>query len=1195
MGVNQVKFGDTTVMDISDSTVTPETLLNGVTAYNKAGNKIIGDMVVEHVEVEPVLETGTKSATITVGEESADIYCENTKAEVKNMKTTQSATITNGIAQFECIDKNFVKSLKLTMEPIQDLHGYDYPWVGGAGKNKFVPWNYTAGGLSWVNDNNKLVITVNSTNVYVMTKVFKKSLGEMEQEGIIVNGHTYTAKQNGENQGGLKLQLSNGVGGGISDLLNGYTFTYNSSTMSAYTFVIRKYGDVTAGDVITFYPQLEEGSTATDWTPYENICPISGRTEASVKRTGKNIFNINGDTSFIYNNISIANDKIVISSIGSGATSRVYFSNEYREGTYTISAKANGAINNIRFFSPKQFDGSVYNAYYGGYFKQVDNSITVTFTEAFTIGFIAVGIAGDSGEIYDIQLEEGSIATEYEPYTAETHTHQYSETIYSGTDDFVNGGATSEQGKLVLNGTENWATDTGRNGVYYIFNTMAFSTYANCVCDRFKTIHSNAEIASLGIAFGIQNKAIYIPRLFDGAINGVTDVATWKTYLSNNNMEITYPLSTPTTISTTAEKITTVPGVNVISATEPISECSYRVLEENLSDTIYSNETLVGEDSGVYTLRTATDISDANYVEENIVGGSVAFNQLIQNGNFANTDNWSGLRGTLAAANGILTFTYTDVSDRNVVYQTIPKIKSGHKYFMSCDYKPRYNHSMQMGVELNGGSYITKTFSTIGSMWKKLTGIINGDGNGQTTFSIIVRPSGGSYAANNTDQIKNVIFVDLTLMFGSAVADYIYNLENTTAGTGIAFLQRYGFLIKDYYDYNAGSLLSVNFNKWFKTSKNLFNPNRLHHIPNYDNIIDGNDIYIAMEKYTYACLHDIGSYIPGNGRTYTLQFDPPSDITWTYASVRCRLKDNSDFGNVGTISGWTYDAATKSYRQSFENASHVEVIGTIPDCLYCEFGIGYNDSIGDIKETGTYVKFSNIQLEVGSEATDYEPYEGYEISLDDNLDLRGLFKIVDNELVADGDIYEGDGKITRKYGIVDLGTMDWKKGTSVFYTNKYLNTKLNTSGVIPNIICSCYITTSYSNIITTPQAISIDINNGAVLCNDSSYTDATTLKTAMSGVILQYELAEPILNRETNFDSPQVFIPGGNEYFVKTYTSTPDRDIDIPAGHVGKYYGKSMFKEISLPTIPKSGGTYILKCNVLADGNKKLYWCADSD
>lgn len=44
MAVNKVLFGDTPVMDISDSTVTPNTLAKGATAYAANGEKIVGTM-----------------------------------------------------------------------------------------------------------------------------------------------------------------------------------------------------------------------------------------------------------------------------------------------------------------------------------------------------------------------------------------------------------------------------------------------------------------------------------------------------------------------------------------------------------------------------------------------------------------------------------------------------------------------------------------------------------------------------------------------------------------------------------------------------------------------------------------------------------------------------------------------------------------------------------------------------------------------------------------------------------------------------------------------------------------------------------------------------------------------------------------------------------------------------------------------
>ena len=44
MAVNKVVFGAVSVIDISDSTVTADTLAKGATAYDKSGEKIVGTM-----------------------------------------------------------------------------------------------------------------------------------------------------------------------------------------------------------------------------------------------------------------------------------------------------------------------------------------------------------------------------------------------------------------------------------------------------------------------------------------------------------------------------------------------------------------------------------------------------------------------------------------------------------------------------------------------------------------------------------------------------------------------------------------------------------------------------------------------------------------------------------------------------------------------------------------------------------------------------------------------------------------------------------------------------------------------------------------------------------------------------------------------------------------------------------------------
>ena len=58
--------------------------------------------------------------------------------------------------------------------------------------------------------------------------------------------------------------------------------------------------------------------------------------------------------------------------------------------------------------------------------------------------------------------------------------------------------------------------------------------------------------------------------------------------------------------------------------------------------------------------------------------------------------------------------------------------------------------------------------------------------------------------ASGTDMVT-----DLTLMLGSAIADYVYSLEQATAGSGVEWLKRYGLIDGEYHAYSAPTLEHV--------------------------------------------------------------------------------------------------------------------------------------------------------------------------------------------------------------------------------------------------------------------------------------------------------------------------------------------------------------------------------------------------
>ena len=105
---------------------------------------------------------------------------------------------------------------------------------------------------------------------------------------------------------------------------------------------------------------------------------------------------------------------------------------------------------------------------------------------------------------------------------------------------------------------------------------------------------------------------------------------------------------------------------------------------------------------------------------------------------------------------------------------------------------------------------------------------------------------------------------------------------------------------------------------------------------------------------------------------------------------------------------------------------------------------------------------------------------------------------------------------------VDLGTLNWKLNTTSgvgqhFYTVvdrtkfKYLGASGTT---VHNILCSKYQTVARSANVFVDKTITLDgtgIAISQIQVKDTAYTDATTLKQAMQGVILYYELATPII------------------------------------------------------------------------------------
>lgn len=132
--------------------------------------------------------------------------------------------------------------------------------------------------------------------------------------------------------------------------------------------------------------------------------------------------------------------------------------------------------------------------------------------------------------------------------------------------------------------------------------------------------------------------------------------------------------------------------------------------------------------------------------------------------------------------------------------------------------------------------------------------------------------------------------------------------------------------------------------------------------------------------------------------------------------------------------------------------------------------------------------------------------------------------------------FDNNGNLVVTHGTVDLGGLSWSyatsaAGTKLFISNSISNIKRPLVYDTPNIICPIYIAKSWSDLNaggTASDGINI-FTDGSVRVVDNAYTDANAFKTAMSGVMLVYELDTPITLAITSQDIPTLL--GENNIF----------------------------------------------------------------
>ena len=347
---------------------------------------------------------------------------------------------------------------------------------------------------------------------------------------------------------------------------------------------------------------------------------------------GKNLFNLNQITlNFASPSISEkTSNGIRISNTTPLAYSQCHFelsglkpNTKYVFKPNIVNVKTGVALISIRDVEDKLIssqDGTIANSYTAIFTSPQDGKIRI---KLYSTG--PNSIVGDV-EYIDIQLEEGSVATPYEPYKEDRLPIKMKNlrSLPSGVCDTSDG--VRRIGKVVLNGSENWggidvdSINTIRINSTNFLECIAIHNNVNIINDKLpsKYIFSSDE-EGIFITRAIGNKGNIYIRVLKNKL-ATQDIAGFKAWLQANPITLYYELETPTKEEGNVEQLRTYDGTTNIftegSLIEPTISCKVPSNVQAVVMNLRSENEALNND--VNTLQATTEENNLMNIETNV-------------------------------------------------------------------------------------------------------------------------------------------------------------------------------------------------------------------------------------------------------------------------------------------------------------------------------------------------------------------------------------------------------------------------------------------------------------------------------------------------------------------------------------------------------------------------------------------------
>lgn len=188
-----------------------------------------------------------------------------------DLPTGAVASVTDGTALL-------MPSLKIDIEPAQDLHGYDHPWAGGAGKNLFNMGSKVNAVISNV--------TYTSDDEYLYLNGTKQGGGyaNLSSLQLTLPAGTYYLKAfiiSGTSSSNIDIYAYDGEAN-ITSYLSNVERTLTLESEKTFWFRLAIWTDGTVLNNYKIGIVVSDTANIDKFYPYSNICPISGWTAANI-------------------------------------------------------------------------------------------------------------------------------------------------------------------------------------------------------------------------------------------------------------------------------------------------------------------------------------------------------------------------------------------------------------------------------------------------------------------------------------------------------------------------------------------------------------------------------------------------------------------------------------------------------------------------------------------------------------------------------------------------------------------------------------------------------------------------------------------------------------------------------------------------------------------------------------------------